>query len=391
MTLTKKQKELRSAILDKIYGKRPISRIDISKETGITPATVSTLTGEMITQNLLLELGETDEQNNKAGRKKILLDIKHHHSFYVGAEVAEDFISFVLTDNIGEILKEQTIDISQKNFNYTSNSFIQLLHSFTKSIKQPISALGIAIPGHYSKDYPDKILTNNKRWQLFDLSDISKSVSFPVFFANNVNCMALSERLFQRHNDDNFALLHIGRGLHCSYMYHGDIFSKENLLIGEIGHTIVAADGELCECGKRGCLQTYASESWLIKKSKILFRNSANTYLKQLVTSEDEISIKIILDTYELGDVGIMSIVNSAIQYLAISLINLNMMIDSKQIVVHGKLFEKDSLHRTLKELVETEPKLMFLPHQEIVLKPYSIYNGAIGGCALCIQQLWLQ
>ena len=48
MNQTKKQAELRAIILDKIYAKGPISRIDISKETGITPATVSAITGSLI-------------------------------------------------------------------------------------------------------------------------------------------------------------------------------------------------------------------------------------------------------------------------------------------------------------------------------------------------------
>lgn len=76
MNQTKKQAELRTIILDKIYAKGPISRIDISKETGITPATVSAITGSLIQEKLLYELGE-DEEHTKVGRKKILLGIKN--------------------------------------------------------------------------------------------------------------------------------------------------------------------------------------------------------------------------------------------------------------------------------------------------------------------------
>lgn len=91
----------------------------------------------------------------------------------------------------------------------------------------------------------------------------------PLFFSNNVNCMAIGKRLFSRQqNDPNFAYFHFARGMHCSYIYDGNIYGKGNLMIGEIGHTVVSSEGEECSCGRKGCLQTFAGESWLIKKSK---------------------------------------------------------------------------------------------------------------------------
>ncbi|ELU8995940.1 MarR family transcriptional regulator, partial [Enterococcus faecalis] len=99
MELTKKQKELCSKILNVIYPERPISRIDIAHKTGITPATVSFLTGIMIDKNLLYELGESHNETIKAGRRKILLDISQKYSFFIGSEISESFYSYVLTDN----------------------------------------------------------------------------------------------------------------------------------------------------------------------------------------------------------------------------------------------------------------------------------------------------
>ena len=57
MTLTRKQAEIRATILDQLYAKRPISRIDISKETHITPATTGNIINELIKEGLVHELG----------------------------------------------------------------------------------------------------------------------------------------------------------------------------------------------------------------------------------------------------------------------------------------------------------------------------------------------
>ncbi|ARE64771.1 ROK family protein [Enterococcus faecalis] len=384
MELTKKQKELCSEILNVIYPERPISRIDIAHKTGITPATVSFLTGIMIDKNLLYELGESQNETIKAGRRKILLDISQEHSFFIGAEISESFYSYVLTDNTGKIISKKIYSLNRSEMFCTSDIFIKNLLSFYKSLAVPISAIGIALPGHYNKSR--QIITNNFKWSNFDLNKIIDSIKIPIFFDNNVNCMALAERFFYSKKNENFIFFHIGRGIHCSYFYNNDIFSKENFLIGEIGHTVVNLDGQLCECGKRGCLQTYTSETWLLKSSQLIYRNSTSTFLHQLVDTETDISIEIILTAYDLGDPAILKLIDTALNYIALTLNNLNMILDSSKLFLHGKIFDNENIFQRLSQLLNINPKLLIYPKQEkIIKKNYQKINGAIGASALCI------
>ena len=105
MTLTRKQAEIRATILDQLYAKRPISRIDISKETHITPATTGNIINELIKEGLVHELGELDDDS--VGRKKTLLDITSRQHFYLGYEISEKYLALVITDNIGEIMSSE--------------------------------------------------------------------------------------------------------------------------------------------------------------------------------------------------------------------------------------------------------------------------------------------
>ncbi|MGT9162229.1 ROK family protein [Enterococcus faecalis] len=373
-----------SEILNVIYPERPISRIDIAHKTGITPATVSFLTGIMIDKNLLYELGESQNETIKAGRRKILLDISQEHSFFIGAEISESFYSYVLTDNTGKIISKKIYSLNRSEMFCTSDIFIKNLLSFYKSLAIPISAIGIALPGHYNKSR--QIITNNFKWSNFDLNKIIDSIKIPIFFDNNVNCMALAERFFYSKKNENFIFFHIGRGIHCSYFYNNDIFSKENFLIGEIGHTVVNLDGQLCECGKRGCLQTYTSETWLLKSSQLIYRNSTSTFLHQLVDTETDISIEIILTAYDLGDPAILKLIDTALNYIALTLNNLNMILDSSKLFLHGKIFDNENIFQRLSQLLNINPKLLIYPKQEkIIKKNYQKINGAIGASALCI------
>lgn len=394
MKLTKNQQKLRFKILDKIYAKGPISRIDISKETGITPATVSEITGNIIEEKLIHEIGEAMPEEAKSGRKKILLAISPNHSFYIGTEFSPKYISFCLTDNIGNILDEKTILATTYDFSdtLTEDFYLIELKRFIESCKNyNLKGIGIALPGHFDEENK-KIISNNSFWKNFNIKLLLNNIDLPIYFENNVKCMTLAERLFNfTGTDDNFIFFHVGRGMFCSYMYNGELYAKNNFLVGEIGHIVVHPDGELCECGKRGCLQTYGSEAWIIKKCQILFDNSEATYLKQLVTDKNKLTIETVLKAYSLGDEGVINILHSAIKYLSITINNLSMMIDANKIIVHGELFKEPLLTNLLKELLNQNINLLSTnKKQEVIVKDYHNYNGAFAATALCISQILL-
>ena len=384
--LSKRQKEQKSIILDKIYTKGPISRIDISKELGITPATVSEITQHLILEQAIYEQGE--ETNGRAGRKKVLLKVAKEHSYYIGVELFETFLTFCLSDNLGNIiLKDLNKRPSDKLVD--EEFFLKALSQFIKQCEDyTISSIGIALPGHYNEEQ-NKIMTNNPIWENFQLKLILDNIDLPVFFENNVVGMALAERLFGNdHNDENFLFLHFRRGMYSSYMYESEIYARDKYLIGEIGHTVVNPNGELCECGKHGCLQTYASQTWIIKKSKIIFDNIQTSYLKELVLDKDDIDINTILAAYELGDRGIISILNNAMKYLAIAINNLLMTMDADTIYLHGELFDNESLKNLL--ILNLDSDLSLFKNEDKtkrIFKPYSKFNGALGAVALCISE----
>ena len=142
----------------------------------------------------------------------------------------------------------------------------------------------------------------------------------------------------------------------------------------------VQPDGELCECGKRGCLQTYASESWLIRKARLLYQSTPSTYLHQLVKNENEITLQTILNAYELGDDIIVKLISAAIQSIAIAITNLNMIIDSDRVFIHGELFESQQATALLKSRLDFEPNLFTLPFQpaddrQIIFTLYRSYR----------------
>ncbi len=392
MKQTRKQQLLYSTILHKIYTKCAISRTDIAKSTGITTATVSLISAEMLSDGVIQEVGEDESDSEKVGRKKILLSVRPQYSYYIGAEVSEKFFSFVLTDNTGIIIEKKCIYHSDKKV-VSEEEFLQALTEFADNAGQKvpkIEAVGIALPGHYSDTGSSRIITNNEYWKEFDLDKISRKTDIPVFFSNNVHCMARAESLFyaepSEDNSGSFMFFHFGRGIHCAQMYHDALYSRGNLNIGEIGHIIYQPGGELCECGKRGCLQTFASEAWLTRKARILYRASGRTALKYFADSEEEIGLLALLSAYELGDKAVVSLIDQAVESIRITIENLNMIIDASRVFVHGEIFNNKSVSSLLKSGIELKRELFETPQpRKLIIKPYTPYTGAVGAAALCV------
>lgn len=391
MKVTAKQIQNRGIVLNTIYTNSPISRIDISNITGITPATVSEITNQLIEDSIIHEIGADTSDKNKSGRKRILLEISPKAVFYIGSELSEKFISFCVCDNLGTIFAEKYINFSNDSFknimneSYYLNELNQFLNAQTSL---SLSAIGIAIPGHFDP-INRRIITNNLFWKSFDLNKISSKIELPIFFENNVNCMALNTKLFLKEFSlKNFLYFHIGRGMFCSYIYQGEIFAKNNFEVGEIGHTVINPEGEKCECGKKGCLQTYSSEAWIINKAKLIYANSDTTYLKQLANDKDSITLDTILQSFHLGDEGILNILNRAIKYLSISIANILMILDAEKLFLHGELFKDETIRNILIDYIENN--LTVIPssqNNKIEFQSYSPMDGAQGACALCVSR----
>ncbi|WP_035618621.1 ROK family protein [Lacticigenium naphthae] len=388
MYLSKKQRIQKTRILDKIYATGPISRIDLSKKLNITPATISEITSLLILDKHIHEIGE-DETTNKPGRKKILLNISPGHSFFIGVELSDKFLAFCLSDNLGEITKKHTLFHNSWNTQktFTDDLFLEELNQFmTQCADYHPVAIGIAVPGHYDSSN-HSIKTNNPFWKNFSFKKVKESIDLPIYFKNNVKCMAIAERLFgDNKQDQNFLFLHVRRGMFSTYIYNGEIYADTNHLIGEIGHTVINPNGALCECGKRGCLQTYTSESWMINKAKLLYENAPDTFLRQLVSDKQQLTIDTLIKAYKLGDEGSLHIIDQGILYFSIAINNLLMLMDSDLVYIHSELFSDPELVASLNRSIDANTTLLDLQNPtERVFKLYDPINGALGACGLAV------
>ncbi|MEY8463501.1 ROK family transcriptional regulator [Streptococcus merionis] len=385
--LSKKQTEQRNEILECLYLHGALSRAELSRMLGITPATMTEITGYLINDGLIKECGE-ELNDSGVGRKKILLEVSPHYSYYMGIELSEHKLIICLTDNLGECLPSETVvkefdqdfRLSEDNIKHSVEAFL------VKHADYQIKAIGIAVPGHYDSK-KQRIVSNNPFWAEFQISQILSSFTLPVYVKNNVKCMALTELYLNGGKKQrNFLFLSLKRGIFAAYVYNGQIYGDTNYLVGEVGHVVVNPDGEQCECGKAGCLQTYAGMKWLIKKARYAYESGRSSYLNLLVDDASEITLSHLLLAYNMGDEIIHKIVEQAIDYLTLQINNLSMIVDVEVVYIHGKLFEERSIAEKLQSKLEQAPRIVQQEHHiEHFVLHYNSNKGAIGACTLAI------
>jgi glucokinase len=123
-----------------------------------------------------------------------------------------------------------------------------------------LSGIGIAAP--MANHFNGTIETpSNINWGKVNFVEMmKKKFNVPIAITNDANAAALGELEFGLGKGlKNFIVITLGTGLGSGFFINGKLLYSEGGLAGEFGHTIVKPDGRQCNCGRVGCLETYAS------------------------------------------------------------------------------------------------------------------------------------
>ena len=258
----------RSLVLNTIRLKGPISRAQIARETGLSAATVSGLVTKLIENDLVLE---REEGHSSGGRRPVLISLNPSGGYVIGIKLMEDHLIAALTN-----LEANVVDSMNKPFVSTKpDKVIQVIadgvaHLLSKN-EIPSSKLfgvGVGLAGIMDQETGILRLSPIFGWKGLPLGKmIKEKLNVPVFIDNDVNTVTLTEKWFGVARDiDHFLTVTVGRGVGLGIMTNGRLYRGRGGA-GEFGHVVVDPEGNLCSCGKRGCLETYIADPSLLKKA----------------------------------------------------------------------------------------------------------------------------
>lgn len=261
----------RSTILNVIKTWGPIARTDIAKQTGLSPAAVTGITGKLIEEGLVVEKQEGD---SRGGRRPILLTLNAQGAYVVGIKLAEGHATFALTDLNASVIKRHAFALETHHPEQAAIQLADIVGELVGSMridKQRLLGMGIGLPGIIDTANGICRVSPFEGWHDVPFAEMLESrLDFPVYLDNDVNTLTVYEQLYGLGQQfEDFLVVTLGRGVGLGIVTDGQIYRGAGGGAGEYGHTKVEEDGALCDCGSRGCLETRVGDPWLLRHAAL--------------------------------------------------------------------------------------------------------------------------
>lgn len=255
----------RALVLQTLFSAGQQSRADVARSTGLTRVTVSELVTELMAEGLLVETGL--REGPRPGKPAILLDFDRSSFQVIGIDLS-DFAVFrgAVLDLGGAILKRVELPLAGSTGQSALDHAATLTERLISLVSAPLLGIGVGSPGVVNIDGV-VVSAPNLEWVGVPLQAVlSDRFGVPVVVANDANAAVLAQHSFDDATGD-LMLVRIGRGVGAGLLLGGSPVYGSRFAAGEIGHVVVGTDGgELCSCGKRGCLETWIAVPHLESK-----------------------------------------------------------------------------------------------------------------------------
>ena len=171
--------------------------------------------------------------------------------------------------------------------------------------------VGIGVPGTVDRKKGIVRYSNNIRWEDVPLvKEMSTYLPIPVEIANDADCAALGETIAGAGKESSdVVMITLGTGVGGGVVLDGEIYEGRGIGGSELGHMVIVENGEPCTCGRRGCLEAYASATALKREAKRASK-------KELIPSE-------IFALAKQGDPAMKEVVEIYIRRLGLGIVNI--------------------------------------------------------------------
>lgn len=380
------QREIgRRKLLGEIRRQQRVPRIDLSELTGISRATVTTITAELLREGLIEEVtSDSAEKDSKRGRPKVDLKIRGAARLIAGTKISNKTVSLVLLDFEGRQLADHEADLVSgvlppEEMATELAKLVDVLAAKVGMTRSDVAGFGLGIAGvvdaprgfvHWSPSLTARNV------QFADV--LKRSLGLPVFLDNDANLVAMAEQSFglgQGHSD--FIVVTIESGVGMGIVINNEIYRGTRGCGAEFGHTKVQLEGALCRCGQRGCLEAYAADYALTREAMIASGEAGERRVEDILRAAKE------------GDEMSASIVNRAGRMFAMGLANIVNIFDPELIILAGE--QMQSSHLYAEDVIEGMRKLIVQVDKappEVVVHKWGNLMWARGAAAYALENV---
>lgn len=224
----------------------------------------------------------------------------------IGIDIGGTNTQFGFISEAGDcIIKNSISTVAYPDLDKYLDALYLAIKETQNQIEEEIEIVGIGIGAPNGNFYTGSIeYAPNLKWKgIINLAELVKShFKIPVFLTNDANAAAIGEMVYGAAKDmKDFMVITLGTGLGSGIVVNGEVVYGHDGFAGELGHVIVVEDGRQCGCGRKGCLETYASATG-IKRTVIRMLGSKQEESELRNFTYNMLSGKIIEQAANHGD-----------------------------------------------------------------------------------------
>ena len=256
---------------------------------------------------------------------------------YIGIDLGGTNIKAALVTQSGEILREDSCPTEPaRGTEAVTQDIAALIRRLSADTE--IAGVGIGCPGTVDDECGRVAYACNLGWSDYDLrTALLERTGFAVRLVNDANAAALGEALVGcGRGARSVIVVTLGTGIGGGIVLDGHLLAGYAGAAGELGHMVIDPAGALCGCGRRGCFETLASATALIRAARRAMDDHPDSILHTLAARAGEVNAKLVFDAAAAGDGAAAEVVARYIDALACGVTNLVNIFDPELIAFSG-------------------------------------------------------
>ena len=350
----------RHRILQAVRLHGPLARVDLGAIVALSPASVSSITGDLMRDGLIREVPGKDAGRGR-GRPKVMIELTPTAACMIAVKLSINRIEVTLGDFTGGIGPLQvralnTLELTDSGLVEALAEMIEACIAAIPSEFGPLTGIGLAVQGLVHK-HETLVWSPALTVRTVNIAaPLARRFHLPVIAMNDADCIAVSIRHRpELQAVENLAVVMLGAGVGMGLILGGKLHSASSGAGAEFGHTKYQLDGPLCHCGRRGCIESFVGDYALYRDARSML-DLPNT--DALHPSDDQ--MQALVELARSGHPVATSLFQQAGRALGYGLSNLIALIGPDLVLITGSGVRgyaemEDEMRRSLEEaLVDT-------------------------------------
>ena len=312
---------------------------ELTKELHISVPTITKLVQELVDENIVTDLGKVE---TPGGRRPNIFGLANSAIYFAGVNVGRDNMTFLITDLQNNIIKEEydyTFELQDR-----PQCFERICSNIENFIatcgidRGKILGLGVCMTGRVNPD-------TGRSYKYFTSSEqslrevLEERVGLRVLLENDTRARCYGEYTKGcTGSEKNIVYLNLARGVAIGVIIDGNLYYGKSGFAGEFGHTPYFDNEIICDCGKKGCLETEVSGIAIENKMIQQIKNGRTTILMDKYQKQHKIHINDIIQAAKNDDTLSIELIEEAGEKIGKSIAFLINIFNPEQVIIGGNL-----------------------------------------------------